>query len=53
MTKDESKDRWDEKIDQNLKKVFQSKLDEDVPDKFMELLAQLRQQDDQGSAHGE
>ncbi len=47
MTKDNDKDRWDEKIDQNLRKVFQSKLDEDVPDKFMELLAQLREQDDQ------
>jgi hypothetical protein len=52
MTIDDKGD-WDEKIDQNLRKVFQSKLEEDVPDKFMELLAQLREQDDQGSAHGE
>ena len=29
-------------IDENLKKVFQSALDEDVPDRFKQLLEQLK-----------
>ncbi len=32
-------------IDDNLKRVYQDMLDEGVPDRFMELLDQLKQQD--------
>lgn len=38
-------------IDENLKKVFEQTLDEGIPDRFKDLLAQLRQQEtDQGQA---
>jgi hypothetical protein len=33
-------------IDENLKKVYQSALEEEVPDRFKQLLAQLAQKDD-------
>jgi len=32
-------------IDDNLKRVYKEMLDEDVPDRFEELLKQLREQD--------
>jgi hypothetical protein len=32
-------------IDDNLKRVYEEMLDEDVPDRFEELLRQLREQD--------
>jgi len=32
-------------IDENLKRVFQEALQEEVPDRFKELLEQLRQKD--------
>ncbi|MBI6629412.1 hypothetical protein JAO82_05900 [Pontibaca sp. S1109L] len=32
-------------IDENLKKVYQEMLDDEIPDRFRDLLAQLRQQD--------
>ncbi|WP_298493491.1 NepR family anti-sigma factor [uncultured Maritimibacter sp.] len=53
MTKDNDEDRLQRQIDDNLRKVFQSKLDEDVPDKFLDLLAKLKEQDSGGRAHGE
>lgn len=38
-------------IDENLKKVFEQTLDEGIPDRFKDLLAQLRQQEtDQGQS---
>ncbi|MBV7407773.1 hypothetical protein KJP29_02150 [Maritimibacter sp. DP1N21-5] len=52
MTKQKDDDRLQRQIDDNLRKVFQSKLDEDVPDKFLDLLAKLKEQDAGGSAHG-
>ncbi|WP_338092667.1 NepR family anti-sigma factor [Salipiger mangrovisoli] len=36
-------------IDENLKRVYQDMLEEQVPDRFLDLIAQLRAQDDQGS----
>jgi len=33
-------------IDENLKKVYQEALDEKIPDKFKDLLEQLRKKDD-------
>ncbi|MGI3167116.1 NepR family anti-sigma factor [Pseudooceanicola sp. 200-1SW] len=45
-------------IDDNLRRVFQTTLDEDVPDRFKDLLKQLQEQDSHASApdqqeHGE
>ncbi|WP_292019052.1 NepR family anti-sigma factor [Maritimibacter sp. UBA3975] len=48
----EGEDPLAEQIDENLRKVFQRTLEEDVPDKFMDLLSKLKDQD-QGSKHGE
>lgn len=35
-------------IDENLKRVYQTALDEQVPDRLKDLLAQLRAKDGQG-----
>ncbi|MFD1343349.1 NepR family anti-sigma factor [Litorisediminicola beolgyonensis] len=32
-------------IDDNLKRVYEDMLEQDVPDRFLDLLAQLREQD--------
>ncbi len=32
-------------IDENLRRVFQEKVEEEVPDRFKQLLAQLQEQD--------
>ncbi|MGB0497437.1 MAG: NepR family anti-sigma factor [Rubricella sp.] len=37
--------RRDRQIDENLKRVFSEKLDEDLPDRFKDLIAQLKAQD--------
>lgn len=34
-------------IDENLRRVFEQTLDEGIPDRFKNLLEQLRQQDDE------
>jgi len=35
----------DRAIDENLRKVYEQTLDEGIPDRFRELLSQLKQQD--------
>ncbi|QOL79456.1 NepR family anti-sigma factor [Pseudooceanicola spongiae] len=40
-------------IDDSLRKVFQSTLDEDIPDRFKDLLNQLKNQDTTASAEGD
>ena len=35
-------------IDENLKRVFNETLDEGIPDRFKDLLDQLKKQDDDG-----
>lgn len=35
----------DRQIDENLRRIFQEKIDEDVPDRFEGLLRRLREQD--------
>lgn len=35
-------------IDENLKRVYQETLEENIPDRFRDLLAQLRRQDEPG-----
>ena len=37
-------------IDENLKRVYQQKLEEDLPDRFKLLLDQLKKQDSGGGA---
>lgn len=45
MPQDSSKARVKEQIDQNLKRVYEDLLSADVPDRFTDLLAKLRQKD--------
>lgn len=50
MTDDTNQhDPRQELIDANLKKVFQRTLEEEVPDKFTDLLAKLREAEEKGS----
>jgi hypothetical protein len=46
------KDKEAEVIDENLRRVYQDMLDEKVPDRFLDLIAQLKSQDDDGSTAG-
>lgn len=48
MTSDSPKSKLAEQIDENLKRVYDDALNEDIPDKFKQLLAQLRKKDEQG-----
>ncbi len=40
-------------IDDNLRKVFQSTLDEEVPDRFKDLLEQLQAQEPKDKSEGD
>ncbi|WP_332835695.1 NepR family anti-sigma factor [Pseudooceanicola antarcticus] len=40
-------------VDDNLRRVFQSTLEEDIPDRFKDLLNQLKEQGSSASRHGE
>lgn len=42
---DREKDPLGEQIDANLRRVYQSMAEEPVPDRFMQLLEQLREQE--------
>lgn len=44
MGDDKRKTEIDRQIDENLKRVYQTTLEQDVPDKFKNLLEQLRKQ---------
>lgn len=41
----------DRQIEVNLRRVFQEKSSEPVPDKFLKLLQELKEQDDRGGQH--
>ena len=45
MAQDKSKSNGSDAIDENLRRVFQETVSEEVPDRFKDLLAQLKQQD--------
>ena len=45
MTVDPEKSRLTEQIDENLKRVYEGLLKEQVPDRFKQLLAQLKEQE--------
>lgn len=38
-------DQLDRQIDENLRRIFSEKVEEEVPDRFEELLRKLREQD--------
>ncbi|AMY71736.1 NepR family anti-sigma factor [Frigidibacter mobilis] len=42
---DDSKPTVERQIDENLRRVYQQMVEEAVPDKFMQLLQQLKEQD--------
>ncbi|MEL6206791.1 MAG: NepR family anti-sigma factor [Pseudomonadota bacterium] len=44
MVRDDRKDPIDQQIDENLRKVYQRTLEEDVPERFHDLLRKLREQ---------
>lgn len=46
MDQDEPKTSFEDQIEENLRKVYQKTLEEQVPDRFMDLLEKLRQQDE-------
>ncbi|WP_224825081.1 NepR family anti-sigma factor [Cognatishimia sp. MH4019] len=49
MAQDEKRPRGEDTIDANLKRVYDETLKEDVPDRFKDLLAQLKAQDAPGN----
>ena len=50
MSKDERGDPTDDHIDQNLKKVYEEVLNEELPDRFKDLLAKLKSGETPGSS---
>ncbi|MEM9249624.1 MAG: NepR family anti-sigma factor [Pseudomonadota bacterium] len=44
MVQDDRKKRLDQQIDENLRKVFKSTLEEEVPERFLDLLRKLKDQ---------
>lgn len=45
MSKDDPSEKTRQQIDENLRRVFQEQVDQDLPDRFKDLLAQLKKQD--------
>ncbi len=50
MAQDRNNSRQSQVIDENLKRVYQDMLDEKVPDRFLDLLSQLRGQELSGTS---
>ena len=48
MPEKDAKAKLQQQMDQNLKRVYQEALTEEVPDRFKALLAQLREKDGAG-----
>ena len=46
MARNEPKSGLERQIEENLKKVYQKTVEEDVPDRFADLLRQLKEQDE-------
>ena len=53
MPPEEKKTKQAQVIDENLKRVYEDMLEESVPDRFLNLLDQLKQQDAAQGASGE
>lgn len=45
MAEDRSKSRVREQIDENLKRVYEDAMKEEIPDRFKQLLEQLKQKE--------
>ena len=45
MSKDDGRSKLKQQIDENLKRVYDDALADDVPDRFKQLLDQLRKQE--------
>jgi len=45
MSTGENNSKRDQEIDENLKRVYQRTLEEDVPERFKELMEKLKKQD--------
>lgn len=52
MTQDKKHTRLQDEIDDNLRRAYNDVLQEDVPDRFTQLLNQLRAQDTGASSSG-
>lgn len=52
MAEERKKAARDTAIDENLKRVFQPTLEEDVPDRFKDLLAQLKEKEGNSGRKG-
>ena len=49
MAKEPSNPNVRQQIDENLRRVFQEKVEEEIPDRFKVLLAQLKEKDKSAS----
>ena len=45
MARKPEKERVEHEIDENLRRVYQRMLDQDIPDRFLDLLNQLKDQE--------
>jgi hypothetical protein len=45
MVQDDRKTRIDQQIDENLRRVYRAALEEEVPERFQDLLRRLKEQD--------
>ncbi|MAN15279.1 NepR family anti-sigma factor [Alterinioella nitratireducens] len=52
MTNKEPNARTRQQIDENLRRVFQEKVQEELPDRFKDLLSQLKEQDGKKGSGG-
>ncbi|GGL97811.1 NepR family anti-sigma factor [Pseudooceanicola nanhaiensis] len=50
MAHDSENDNVRRQIDENLRRVYQEKVEEDLPDRFKQLLEQLKAKEDNGGA---
>ena len=55
MAKQQKKSSIDKQIDENLKRVFDETLNEELPDKFLDLISQLKAKEgaDGGTRNGQ
>lgn len=53
MANKEPNPRARQQIDENLRRVFNEMVEEDLPDRFKDLLSQLKQQDSEKGSGGQ
>ncbi len=51
MAHDSENDNVRRQIDENLRRVYQEKVEEELPDRFKQLLQQLKQQENGGASN--